>query len=240
MARALYILVRRRWRKDGMQALVRETFRITRCDVGGLRAAFLQEWGEARGEGRGKLSLDALARLAPQIAACLEQVAPEIEKIYGTFFRVNLVSASRTRPAAMEPGSSFDFHYDNVPWCSLKVFFYLNDQQADTGAFRALDADTTASLIQRGFDSSSVERRTRSQALVTPDIRSRLRVAEGTEGTVLIWHNRLVHKATLPERGHRDLVQLEIMPALWPSDFRRLLRRPRQENTTWELIGRGL
>jgi len=191
-------------------------------------------------QGRCKLSNAELAELAPELAQCLNRVRSEIESIYGTYFRINLMSASRMTPASEEPTGSFLYHFDNVPWCSLKIFFYLNDQHEDNGAFRLLDWPLTQKLLRAGFDSSSQERRKHSQRFVSSDIAAQLRVAEGCKGTVLVWHNRLIHKATLPRSGERDLVQVEVMPAIFPCNFLKALRAPREENTTWELIGRSL
>lgn len=213
---------------------------MTRCEVDGLATAFTQLMQRKTQQGRCKLTQAELAELAVPLADCLRQVQTEVEQIYGTYFRINLMSASRLTPSQEEPNSSFLYHYDNVPWPSLKVFFYLNDQRRDTGAFRLLDWSLTQTLLEQGFDSSSAERRKHSQTLVTQKVAEQLRVAEGEKGTVLVWHNRLIHKATLPERGERDLVQVEIMPALFPRNFLAQLRHPREENTTWELIGRSL
>jgi hypothetical protein len=242
LARLVFIITTFSFKFTKIGQIKKDTFYFSRCDVSGLKKSFahLIENAHADLSGREKLTQNELQIISSDIANCLNQVKDFIEDIYGTHFRINLVSASRMVSGEKNLKGSFHYHYDNASAYSLKVFFYLNDQFEANGAFRVLDLKTTQQLISQGFDSAGPSSRENSQALVTNEIANELKIAEGKEGTVLLWHNRLIHKATLPKKGVRDLVQLEIIPSVFSQSHGRSLRNPPEVNTDWEIFFRNI
>ncbi len=137
---------------------------------------------------------------------------------YGSFFQNYWITVMRYEPTeTSKEATSFDFHLDDNPRELLKIFIYLNDTKKENGAFRTFNYQATTELIQKGFLSCSAELRTKSQALVSADfVEKNLNVLEGDAGTVLIFDNNLIHKGTVPEAGHRNIICIEIYPSRNP------------------------
>jgi hypothetical protein len=240
-ARIVHIIRTRSFKFSRLAVLRQRGEFAPSVDVTSLKAAFQRAIAnQPLNAGHHKLQKTAWKELAGSTAAILREVAPHIESIYGCPFEIYMASAHRNSPSDQEPNGAFWWHYDDVTTYSLKVFIYLNRQVESNGAFRLFDEATTHKLMSDGFDSSSPERREASQRLVTPDLANRMTVMEGDEGSVFVWHNRLIHKATLPRTTERDLVQLEIRPTVWRTDFEKTLQNVREKHSPRELLWRLL
>lgn len=164
--------------------------------------------------------------LVPHLYRMLREMRGPIEAYFGSHFRVNWFEAQKIVPGAQPPGSSFDYHTDDVPLPVIKLFIYLTDCEEATGAFRAFDYRRTDELLRRGMLESAFPgaRRAQAQLLVRPEAESELTVVEGPKGTVFMFDNNLVHKGTLPRRGHRVHVSMELMPSPEPQTEQALMR----------------
>ena len=153
--------------------------------------------------------------LAPDLFNALESVNPILYAYYGSYYQYYWSEVRRNEAGGTwGADSSFGFHTDDNPKELLKVFFYLNDTFESNGAFRTFDYQTSRYLFNRGFISYSPKTREESQKLVTKTlIDSKLNILEGPKGTALIFDNNLVHRASPPQIGFRDIIAVEVYPS---------------------------
>lgn len=161
------------------------------------------------------LSKQEALSLAEPIYQTIRAIQKAIIAYYGSHFRVNWLAIQKIVPGEQPRGSSFSYHTDDSPYSLAKVFVYLVDTYQENGAFRAFDYQWTDKFIKKGILKTTQPGATRDslQYLVTPEDENALQVIEGEKGTAFIFDNNLLHKGTLPERGFRIHLTMEIMPA---------------------------
>lgn len=155
-------------------------------------------------------------KYAPKLYQLLKDpIFDALYAYYGSCFQNYWITVMRYEPtSSKKEATSFDFHLDDNPRELLKVFIYLNDTKKENGAFRTFNYSATLALIQKGFISCTSDLRTKSQSLINPEfVAENLNVLEGEAGTVLIFDNNLIHKGTVPEVGHRNIICIEIYPS---------------------------
>lgn len=141
----------------------------------------------------------------------------KIESILGTYFQCYWIRCQRNIALGYDlTDDSFGFHTDDNPREIYKIFLYLNDTFESNGAFRTFDYKITKNLIKEGFRSYGVSERNSSQRLISGALIHELNVIEGEAGTILMFDNNLIHKATVPKKGYRDIFQIEIYPSTKP------------------------
>jgi hypothetical protein len=129
---------------------------------------------------------------------------------YGAHFQFTYVEPYRTFPAEGELPKSWLWHYDAVPPGVLKLMVYLNGATADTGALRVVDHANSREIEKRGY-------RTRADSdKLAEEFDARSVVCDGGPGTSVIIDNRVLHKATAPSHGFRDVICFQIVPSLVP------------------------
>jgi len=143
----------------------------------------------------------------------LNKFSHKIESILNSHFQTYWISIYKTRPGENMGDSSFAWHQDADPRPLLKVFIYLNEVTKKNGAFRTFDRQISRKLFTKGFISNSPERRIKSQKLITEDVASSSHWIEGPTGTVFIFDNNLIHRATFPLDGYRTVIAIEIYPS---------------------------
>lgn len=164
---------------------------------------------------------------AEPIMDILDYVSPSICGYFGSWFQPYCISIQWNLPGEAVAESSFGWHIDDNPAQIMKVFVYLNDVTAATGAFRAFPRAHSRSLLKMGFKSWKPSQRILNGPLVNdymatnPDA---LRVLEGRAGTVLMFDNNLVHKATPPESGERFVIQIVVYPSHEPMDAEQVFK----------------
>jgi hypothetical protein len=143
-----------------------------------------------------------------------------LESYYRSHFKIFGAYFYRTLPTPSRPRSSFLWHLDNCPGPEVKLMVYLDDVVEDTGAFRLKDLDLTDKIRAKGF-------RDRNQIVA---VQSELEdkdttvVVDGPPGLRCLFQNGgVIHKATYPEREHRDIVTFVIIPSdtHWRTHFAR-------------------
>jgi hypothetical protein len=157
-------------------------------------------------------------KVVPHLFEVLRQHSAAIETCLGSHFRVNWFEVQKISPGRQPPGSSFGYHSDDTPVPVLKLFIYLTDTLESSGAFRAFSYAHTDRLLRMGMLESvhPGRRRSNAQALVPREMEEFLTVVEGAKGTVFLFDNNLIHKGTLPLKGVRTHVSMEIMPSSRP------------------------
>ena len=151
------------------------------------------------------------------IYLALDKMSPLIEQYYESYFQPYWISIQQNYPGQVTAAdASFGWHIDDNPKEIMKIFLYLNDVNESNGAFRSLNYSDSRRILKKGFVSNSVETRLKNQKLVENFIAKNpnsLNIMEGKSGTFLMFDNNLVHKATPPEVGYRQLCQIEIYPS---------------------------
>lgn len=157
-----------------------------------------------------KRMIDGL-ELVPEIIDFIDDdLETAVENYYGSHFKIFAVSFYRTRPTPDKPDSSFLWHLDNCPRQEIKLMVYLDDVVAETGALSVKDKPFSEELRREGF----FDRRRISQFVTRLDDTGSTKVLEGPVGTRLLFENgRCIHKATSPQRDHRDVVTFVLIPS---------------------------
>jgi hypothetical protein len=151
------------------------------------------------------------AEMFPEVVALLRgRVEHILERYFQSHFKIFSASYYRTVPDDSVPESSFLWHFDNAPDLQLKAMIYLDDVAADTGAFRFKSkADSERARAAGFWHRDDYER---GRAVFDEDATTH--VIEGATGTVILFQpGRVVHKATAPAHGHRDVAVLVINPS---------------------------
>lgn len=159
--------------------------------------------------------------VAPLIYRVVQEHKAKIESHFRSNFRVNWFEVQKIVESSQPADGSFLYHTDDVPDDVFKLFIYLTDCTEQTGAFRTFDYKVTNQLIKAGMLESSNpgQPRVDAQKLVSIDLEKSLIVIEGEKGTVFMFDNNLIHKGTLPRRGQRIHVSMELMPDVKPLNF---------------------
>lgn len=162
------------------------------------------------------LPLDGLRELG-------EPIVDEIERrIYGSFVLVDRVYVYRSPVSRQTPMRSWLWHYDNHPREMLKVMVYLTDVDEASAPFEYLrDAATGQPVPGRPLAPTHGTSR-----VPIADV-SRLQAAgarpervTGPRGTVLLFDDNVIHRATLAASRHRDVLVLQLRPATFRAEPR--------------------
>ena len=70
--------------------------------------------------------------------------------------------------------------------------------------------------------SYTTEIREKCQKLANKLSSTNLKIQSGNKGTVLCFDNNLIHKATLPKSGYRDLIVFEILPSIKETNIKNI------------------
>jgi hypothetical protein len=154
-------------------------------------------------------------------------VVPQLEEtLFGSYAYVSAVHIYRNLATGRTPASSWLWHYDNNPLEVIKLLIYLSNCDADTGAFEYLRHPTTREGVKiassrTGFDhwTKPVYDGSRIPEAVLQDYLQKgyesARVV-GPAGTAILFDNNCIHRATVPERRHRDAIVLLLRPSHRP------------------------
>lgn len=137
-------------------------------------------------------------------------IAPVLDAYYASRYYVRDVYCYRTQPIPEVQGS-FAWHQDNYPPGSLKVMIHLSPVlSADDGPLAIAVGSHAGFRPELGRIGDRHE---------DAAVRGRYRVLEclGGPGTVIIFNNNTIHRATDPRRGRRDVVNFTLFPCLWRS-----------------------
>jgi hypothetical protein len=168
-------------------------------------------WRDPPTGGTYKVFLHDVCERWPTVLELLDgETAAMLHAYYGSHFQFSYVEPYRTFPAQGELAKSWLWHRDMVPPGVLKLMVYLNGAHGDTGALRVLDRASTEAVHRLGFSSRA------DSDHFASELDNRHIVLDGEPGTAVIIDNTVLHKATAPERGHRDVVCFQILPSLVP------------------------
>lgn len=133
-----------------------------------------------------------------------------IEGCFKSHFKIYSATAYRLVPTKDAPQASGLWHADDFPPGALKLMVYLTPSTQETGAFRLHPRSASRRLARLGFfDRFKAEKF--SQVLNNGWF-----PIEGPAGATILFDPRLVHRATPPEHGLRDIVSFTLLPSREP------------------------
>lgn len=136
---------------------------------------------------------------------------PVLKAYYGSRWRARDLACYRNQPVPAVQGS-YAWHRDNYPTGSLKVMTYLTPVRGPedgpltvakgSHAGFAPDLGRVGDRYEDGWVRASFEP---AHAL-------------GEPGTVIIFNNNAVHRATDPSRGEREVINFTVFPSVLPPE----------------------
>jgi hypothetical protein len=143
----------------------------------------------------------------PTVNATLKHYFRSEFKLYNSdFYRTYYPNISAEK--AKKLFSSLEWHCDNMACSLIKVFIYFTDVTKETGAISIVPKSVSQQLLKEGFNR-------KDYAKFLPEINENKVELEGKVGTVLLFSTHYcLHKATLPEHGHRDVGVFLVQPSL--------------------------
>ncbi len=171
------------------------------------------------------LSLDGLREVSEPIVQFLER------QVYGSFLIVDKAYVYRSPICEGAPRASWIWHYDNHPPEMLKAMVYLTDVSEGTAPLEYLhDLKTDRPLF--GAPLSPLHLNSRVPAAVVERHLAagcEPRAITGPRGTIIVFDDNIIHRGTLAQTGHRDVLVLQVRPSLqaqprldprWTGSFR--------------------
>lgn len=156
------------------------------------------------------LALDGLRELCEPLVRELE------EQLYGSFVLVDKVYVYRSVASSEVPRASWLWHFDNHPREMLKVMIYLTDVHARSAPFEYVRDRAGAPVpgvpLTPMFGRSRVPSATIDAIVAAGGSRE---AVTGPRGTVIVFDDNVVHRATVAEEDHRDVLVLQVRPSLF-------------------------
>lgn len=159
-----------------------------------------------------------------------QEIVPLVDPILRAYYRsryaVRDVYCYRNQPIPAVQGS-YAWHQDNYPPGSLKVMVYLTPVQS------AADGPLTVALgSQRGFypELGKIGDRHEDGA-----VRAKHTAFDcvGPAGTVIVFNNNAIHRATDPTRGYREAINFTVFPSLTGAEPWNVKGLDLKEEQTW-------
>lgn len=156
----------------------------------------------------------------PGIEKLANILIPYVEK---SIFNCNLYTMAtyvyKTKPGIYDPKSvgSLLWHIDNHPKEVVKVMVYLNDVDSATGPFEILDKQGSGykfptTRVSCNEWSSSQSRFSNSQVDSFHSQGYSSKKLTGARGTVIIFDNNIVHRATFCDERERSVITFMVKP----------------------------
>jgi hypothetical protein len=159
---------------------------------------------------RDALSLDGLRDVSDPIVEFLER------HIYGSFLIVDKAYVYRSPICDGVARASWVWHYDNHPPEMLKAMVYLTDVTEGTAPLEYLH-DTRRDAPVLGAPLAPLNLNSRVPTAVIERHLSagcEARPVTGPRGTIVIFDDNIIHRGTLAQTAHRDVLVLQVRPSL--------------------------
>jgi hypothetical protein len=160
---------------------------------------------------RDPLAVDGLRELS-------EPLLDEIERaVYGAFTIVDRVYVYRSPVSHATPRASWLWHFDNHPREMLKVMVYLTDVDEDSAPFEYLRRRDDGRPMY-GAPLAPMHHHSRIAPGVVDGYLANgheTHRVTGPRGTVIVFDDNVIHRATLARSAPRDVVVCQLRPALF-------------------------
>lgn len=158
----------------------------------------------------------------PNIEKLANILIPYVEK---TIFNCNLYAMSayvyKTRPGSYDSKSvgSLTWHIDNQPKEIIKIMVYLEDVDETSGPFQILDKEGSGYKVKTTRvdhtdwkDRNPQTRYSDSQINNYRTLKYAPKNLTGPAGTVIIFDNNIIHRATMCDKKERNVVTFMVKP----------------------------
>jgi hypothetical protein len=151
-----------------------------------------------------------------------EPLLDELERrVYGSHLIVDKVYIYRSPVSRQVPKASWLWHFDNHPREMLKVMVYLSDVTEGTAPFEYLrDAGGRPQLGTPLAPLHGDSRIAASQIERELQKGWQRHAVTGPCGTVLVFDDNVVHRGTLAQTAHRDVVVFQVRPVTFKAEPR--------------------
>jgi hypothetical protein len=164
---------------------------------------------------RDALSVDGVRELG-------DSILPEIErKLFGSFVIVDKVYVYRNLVTRQKEQVSWLWHYDNHPTEVMKVMIYLTGVGPLNAPFEFVRKKATGEALQ--FTPQPLLGDSRINASRVDELVANgheIVKATGPQGTMLIFDDNVLHRATFAKEGRRDVLVYQIRPATFRPERR--------------------
>ena len=172
-----------------------------------------------------------------------EYLIPQVQqRVFKSYVHVDNIKIYRSEVSNESDTSSWLWHFDNNPQEQVKILIYLTDVERDCGEFtflrkngKGLKIPTSRVSYPKKWKEPweqpppvySLEKYNISwigsdrvhpndvNSLVT-DHGYEIYKPQGKRGTLFLFDNNIVHKATVPKNRHRDVIVLQMKPSIEP------------------------
>ena len=155
------------------------------------------------------------AAAADGVRALSDALMPEIERVlFGSFVVVDKVYVYRNLVTRQAEQVSWLWHYDNHPTEVIKVMVYLTDVGERNAPFEYVRrTDTAEPFMFKPLPllGNSRVAKTRVDKHLADGYEAFK--ATGPRGTLLVFDDNVLHRATFAREGHRDVLVFQIRPA---------------------------
>jgi len=170
---------------------------------------------------RGEVIIMRLANptTLPGIGALSRAIVDQLERrLFGSYAVVDRLFVYRSPICRERPRASWLWHYDNYPREIVKVMIYLSDVTDGTAPFEYLRSERRGQALRGrplapGYGNGRFDDQAMAAFMARGCIAERV---VGASGTMMVFDTNVVHRANLAEAGHRDVLVLQVRPALQP------------------------
>lgn len=160
------------------------------------------------------IQIDNCVQAVPTLERFITTVVERtIAQHYASPFRFYRVRMYRTLPKDVsyeELKNAWRWHTDDYPNPVRKIMVYLTDTDSTNGAFRAHPYQRSRELYKKGF----FDRYAVDNLMDDLEDAESYEWIEGKAGSIAIFDNNLVHRATPPNQSkHRDVLVFELIPS---------------------------
>ena len=143
-----------------------------------------------------------------------ERILPEVERaIYGSYVLVDKVYVLRTMAGRHRDQSSWLWHYDEHPVEILKLMIYLTDVDEHTAPFTYLSTGVPGKAVMGTNMPLYGQSRIPSSTMASYFAKGcRPQPVTGPRGTMVLFNDNIIHRATFAEGRHRDALTLQLRP----------------------------
>ena len=158
----------------------------------------------------------------PELEQIADSILPHLERnVFASYIHLSAIHIYRNIKFDGQPLSSWLWHYDNNPKEAVKMLVYLTDVGEDNAPFEYMVRDGEAKKMETsrtGFNhwKPPYIPNSRISAQMISDLEKegyKKKKITGPAGTILFFDNNIIHRATSPKDGYRDVAIFNIRPA---------------------------
>jgi hypothetical protein len=138
-----------------------------------------------------------------------------LKNYFNSNIKIYSMHIYRTIPDISYINPSFLWHFDNVPFYSVKCMIFLNDTDSTNGAMKIMSGKISKKAISNKF----YDRYLHSNEIDENISKFNFEFASGSAGDAFFFHNgRCLHKAINPLLKPRTVIVIDFVPSFYKID----------------------